>query len=114
MFVTGLPSSHVAVSSCQFAGTVSAAAYPEPTSTWVSLDPPFARLNDLFRLEGPPVRLNGNDVLVGSGDGSVTFLIVIVPQLEMLAFAGAMKSFSSAVNDAEDLLFRYAFAKLTH
>src|SRR5216683_7576841 len=49
MLVTGFPLSHVALTSCQFAGTVSAALYPDPASKLVVvLDCPLVKLKDLL------------------------------------------------------------------
>src|SRR5262245_19324647 len=96
---------------------VSVALKLEPANTSVLLLWPFVRLNVFGRFAfggfGPFSEYE-NEVFVGSGDGSVTFLITSVPQLEMLTAIGAMKSFNSAGNDAEERLFRNAAPKCWH
>ena len=75
MFVTGLPSLQVALVRSQPAGVFSAATYPEPGMTApVSCGVAASvRLKLWFRLDGPPVSVNGK--LVGSPLGSVTLSI---------------------------------------
>ena len=63
-------------------------------------------MSPFFRLKlvglSPPPAVNEKLVFVASGLGSVTFLILIVPQLEMFTFCGAMKSFIVAVPESPD------------